>query len=73
MSNQFFCDKCGNNPSFKFSDVYFNQKKGEYFDPHIAHPDHSPKGTWIKSREHKAFLMKEMGIRESGDMRHGSR
>ena len=67
------CDKCGVNSAFKFSDVYFNQAKGEYFDPHIAHPDKYPHGAMIKSREHKALLMKELGIRESGDKFHGSR
>lgn len=63
------CDKCGASSGFKFSDVFF---KGEYFDPHIAHPEKSPKGNLIRSREHKAALMREIGITECGDKRHGS-
>lgn len=65
------CDQCSNGlPYFKFSDVYF---KGEYFDPNLAHPDRSPWGQHIRSREHKSFLMRELGVRESGDKYHGSR
>lgn len=68
-----FCDKCGDNPSFRFSDVYFNQKRGAYFDPQLAHPEKAPLGQMVHSREHKALLMREQGIFEKGDKRHGSR
>lgn len=63
------CDKCGASSGFKFSDVFF---KGEYFDPHIADYKKSPGGNLIRSREHKAQLMREIGITECGDKRHGS-
>ena len=64
------CDRCGKLPGFKFSDVFF---KGSYFDPNIADPAKSPWGNHIRSREHKASLMRELGIRERGDKYHGSR
>lgn len=63
------CDKCGPASPFKFSDVFF---KGEYFDPMLAHYKKSPNGTLIKSREHKASVMRELGVTECGDKRHGS-
>lgn len=56
--------------TFKFSDVYF---KGPGFEAHMADPEKSPKGNFVRSREHKAALMREIGIREVGDKVHGSR
>ena len=64
------CNRCGSSSGFKFSDVYF---KGPYFDGHIADPNKSPDGTFFHSREHKAAIMKSIGISEVGDKRHGSR
>lgn len=65
------CDSCGAPASsFKFSDVFF---RGPYHDQHIADPDRSPKGTFVRSREHKAALMAGLGIREVGDKVHGAR
>ncbi len=56
--------------SFRFSDVYF---KGPGFEPHLADPDKSPKGNFVKSREHKAQMMRTLGVRETGDKVHGAR
>lgn len=66
------CDECGRESisRFRFSDVYF---KDGYFDEHIAHPEESPKGNYIRSREHKSALMRSLGISEIGDKVHGSR
>ena len=64
------CDSCGNLGTVKFADVYFNK---EYFDPHIAHDTKAPRGTLIKSRQHKADVMREYGISECGDRIHGAR
>lgn len=63
------CDKCSSPAAFRFSDVFF---KKEYFDPMLADPKKSPHGTLIKSREHKAQVMRELGVRESGDKLRGS-
>lgn len=63
------CDPSGIS-SFKFSDVYF---KGPGFEPHLADPDKSPKGNFVTSREHKAALMRDLGVRETGDRVHGAR
>lgn len=64
------CELCGRPPAFRFSDVFFQKP---YFDEHIAHPDKSPLGNHIESREHKASLMRQIGISETGDKIHGSR
>ncbi len=64
------CDKCGASSTFRFSDVFF---KGAGFEPHLADPDKSPKGNFVRSREHKAQLMRELGVRETGDRVHGAR
>ena len=64
------CDMCGPKSAFKFSDIYFKQP---YFDPMLADPKKSPHGTQIESREHKAQVMRELGVTEAGDKRHGSR
>lgn len=64
------CDKCGNLNGFKFSDVFF---KGAYFDPNLSDPVKSPQGQEVKSREHKADILRQLGLREVGDKRHGSR
>ena len=53
--------------SFYPPDVYF---KKEYFEPHFA-VDGSPYGQQIRSRRHKAEIMKNLGIRETGDRVHG--
>ena len=66
------CDKCGGvgMSPFKFSDVYF---KAPGFEPHLADPEKSPKGNFVRSREHKAQLMREIGVKETGDKVHGAR
>ncbi len=64
------CNKCGNPPTVTPGDAYFRRP---YFDPQIADPDKSPKGTFIESKGHKAALMRQLGIRECGDRVHGSR
>ncbi len=64
------CDRCGNLGTIKFADVYF---KEPYFDAHIAHDTKAPFGTQIKSRQHKADVMREYGLKETGDKRHGAR
>ena len=66
------CDKCGGGRlgTFRFSDVYF---AGAGFEPHLADPDKSPKGNFVRSREHKAQLMRDLGVRETGDRVHGAR
>ena len=67
------CDACGASNSFTFADVFFDQKKGAYFDTNITDPVKAPHGTMITSRSHKAEVMKQNGLKEVGDKRHGSR
>lgn len=67
------CDRCGSVPKFKFSDVFFPAGSGPRFETNLAHPDKSPLGSMVYSREHKAQLMRDLGVRESGDKVHGAR
>lgn len=67
------CDKCGSLPAFRFSDVYFDQKKGAQFIPNLADSNKSQLGTLVTSRSHKAQVMRELGVKESGDRVHGAR
>ena len=67
------CDRCGNLGKFTFADVFFNAKQGAYLDANITDPVKAPHGTMITSRSHKAEVMKQNGLKEVGDKRHGSR
>jgi hypothetical protein len=67
------CDRCGDVPAFKFSDVYFPQKSGAHFVTNLADPNKSQLGNMVYSREHKAQLMRDLGVKESGDRVHGAR
>lgn len=66
------CDKCSSISSPWLPDVYF---KEPYLDPNLAHPDRPKEkdGVWVESRRHKAQLMKEQGLVEGGDKKHGAR
>ena len=59
------CEVCGDIQGLvTIPDLYF---KGRYFDEHIT-DDHHRNGTWVESRRHKAKLLKERKLHESGDM-----
>jgi len=65
------CDGCGGLGNVKHSDVYF---RNPYFDPNLADPKKPEQkdGVWVESREHKARILKELGLREVGDRRGGA-
>ena len=65
------CDKCGALGSLDVPDVYF---PGPYIDPNLGHPDRpcEKDGVLVLSKRHKAMLLKEQGLREVGDRRHGA-
>lgn len=42
-------------------------------DHNITDPVKAPFGTLIRSRQHKAEVMRQNGLKEVGDKRHGSR
>jgi hypothetical protein len=64
------CDKCGQlDNSGCEPDVFFREP---YFDEHLGNKVH-PHGQWVFSKRHKARLLKEQGLVESGDRIHGSR
>ena len=52
--------------------LYFRQP---YLDPNLAHPDRpwEKDGVLVTSKRHKAALMREQGLVEAGDRKHGAR
>ena len=51
------------------SDVYF---RGPHFEPNLG-DEKNVNGRFINSRNEKARILKEQGLREAGDRVHGSR
>ena len=66
------CDRCGRLSNVRVSDVYFREP---YLDPHLidTKKPEQKDGVWISSREQKARIMRELGVREAGDRKHGAR
>lgn len=68
------CNRCFDPSISSNPDVYFRQP---YWDEHLCDYDDPSydfkRGTFIRSKAHKAYVMKKLGIREAGDMRNGSR
>lgn len=66
------CNACAPSEmsSFRFSDVYF---KGAGVEENLSHPEKSPQGIFVRSREHKAAVMRGLGLREVGDKIRGAR
>ena len=62
------CDRC-QDVRVRTCDVYYKEPS---FEEHLADAKH-PQGQWVTSKSHKARLMREQGVRESGDRQHGSR
>ena len=67
------CNRCFDPSIPSNPDVYFRQP---YWDEHLCDYDDPSydvsRGTFITSRAHKAYVMKKLGVQESGDRRHGS-
>ncbi len=63
------CDQCGMVISKGPPDVYFRKP---YYDENLG-DEKNPDGQMIKSKEHKARIMREQGVREAGDRIRGSR
>jgi hypothetical protein len=64
------CDKCGTVcNTTACPDVYF---KEPYFDEHLGDQKH-PYGQHIKSKAHKARIMREQNVHEYGDRVRGAR
>lgn len=68
------CNKCFDSTISHNPDVYF---RGPYWDENLCDyddPNYDPKrGTFIRSKQHKAFVLRKCGLREDGDRRHGWR
>lgn len=59
-----FCSECSDFRTASVSDVYF---KAPYWEQHMG-----PAPVFIESRQQKARLLKERGLREAGDRVRGS-
>lgn len=69
----FECNRCFDPSIPESPDVYFREP---YWDEHLHDRDDPSydvnKGTFIRSKKHKAYVMKKVGLFEAGDRRHGS-
>jgi len=68
------CNLCFDASIPKYPDVYFRQP---YWDENLSDyddPSYDPKrGTFIRSKAHKAYVLKKLGLREDGDRHRGTR
>ena len=65
------CDQCGAVKAPTVPDVYFREP---YVDPHLIRNCMEEKdGVLITSAKMKAERMRELGVREAGDRKHGAR
>ena len=68
------CNRCFDSsvpasPDIYFRQPYWDENLCDYDDPHYD----PRRGTFIRSKSHKAYVMKKCNLREDGDVRHGSR
>ena len=66
------CTRCSSLRSVQNPDVFF---KGPYLDTNLidVKKPEQRNGVWIESRGQKADIMKQLGVMEAGDKRHGCR
>jgi RNA polymerase subunit RPABC4/transcription elongation factor Spt4 len=67
-----YCDRCGSFSLTGIPDVYF---RGPEFCKELGDPKDPKKwmGQHIGSKREKARILKELGLQEAGDYRHGAR
>lgn len=67
------CNHCSNTPvNTLIPDVYFDKSKGaNQTDPNLCDRYKGP--IPFSSKREKAVIMKQLGLREDGDKKHGSR
>ncbi len=68
------CNKCFDtsiprNPDVYFKEPYWDEGLMDWDDPSC----NNEKGTWVRSRQHKAYLLRKLGLREAGDRNRGYR
>lgn len=68
------CNACFDASIARTPDVYFREP---YWDENLGDlddPSYDPaRGTFIRSKSHKAYVLKKCGLREDGDRTHGGR
>jgi len=68
------CNRCfdaslSSHPDVYFREPYWDENLNDYDDP-----SYDPqRGTFIRSKQHKAFVLKKCGLREDGDRKAGAR
>src|SRR5258706_12434652 len=66
------CNRCFDPTISRNPDVYF---KVPYWDENLMDWDepscNNNTGTFIRSKQHKAYVMKKLGVREAPDKKHG--
>lgn len=68
------CNICFDSSIPQRPDVYFRQPYWDYNLHDQDDPSYDPrKGTFIRSREHKAYVLKKLALREGGDRIAGAR
>lgn len=61
VNEQVFCE-CGLEMTRLISSPNIQPDIEPRWEPHIAHPDHAPHGTYITSRQHRDRVCKEWGL-----------
>lgn len=66
--NRCFDSSIPSNPDVYFKAPYWDESLSDFDSPNFVYG----KGTWVESKSHKAYLLKKLGLRESGDRVHGA-
>lgn len=68
------CNRCFDSEISSTPDVYF---RTPYWDENLSDfddPSYDPaRGTFIRSKQHKAYVLKKCNLQEDGDKKHGWR
>ena len=68
------CNLCFDSSIPSNPDVYFKQPYWDYNLHDHDDPSYNPaRGTFVTSKQHKAYLLKKLNLREDGDRVRGSR
>lgn len=68
------CNKCFDNTIPSNPDVYFKEPYWDYNLHDMDDPSYDPRrGTYITSKQHKAYVLKKLNLREAGDREGGRR
>lgn len=66
------CSECSKLPSFWLPDVFLEGRGGDRSNEHLADPK-TGQPLPYNSKRQKAVILKQLGVREGGDARHGDK